>query len=69
MLDGGDGLRAIARAAMARGTGARALRAVMEELLLDVMFDLPSMHGSVFRIDEEAVAEGRPRRTADRTAA
>ena len=64
-----DGLRAIARAAMARGTGARALRAVMEDLLLDVMFDLPSMHGAVFRIDEEAVAEGRPRRTADRTAA
>ena len=28
--------------AMERGTGARALRAVMEELMLDVMFELPS---------------------------
>jgi ATP-dependent Clp protease ATP-binding subunit ClpX len=64
-----DGLLAIARGAMARGTGARALRAVMEELLLDVMFDLPGMHGAVFRLDEESVAAGRPRRTADRTAA
>ena len=64
-----DGLCAIARGAIARGTGARALRAVMEELLLDVMFDLPTQHGSVYRLDEESVAEGRPRRTTSRTAA
>ncbi len=35
-------LKAIVRKAMERGTGARALRAVMEELMLDVMFQLPS---------------------------
>jgi ATP-dependent Clp protease ATP-binding subunit ClpX len=65
-----EGLKAIARESLGRGTGARGLRAVMEELLLDVMFDLPSLGGgAVYRLDENAVAERRPRRTADRTAA
>ena len=36
-----EALEAIADVAMARGTGARGLRAVMEEVLLDLMFDLP----------------------------
>ena len=35
-------LRAIAHAAVRRTTGARGLRAIMEELLLDTMYDLPS---------------------------
>jgi ATP-dependent Clp protease ATP-binding subunit ClpX len=35
-------LRAIAHAAMRRMTGARGLRAIMEEILLDTMYDLPS---------------------------
>jgi ATP-dependent Clp protease ATP-binding subunit ClpX len=35
-------LRAIARQAMRRTTGARGLRAIMEEVLLDVMYELPS---------------------------
>lgn len=35
-------LQAIVKKAMARGTGARALRSVMEEIMLDIMFDLPS---------------------------
>src|SRR6266581_366723 len=35
-------LRAIAQAALRRMTGARGLRAIMEELLLDTMYDLPS---------------------------
>lgn len=35
-------LQAIAEEAMKRNTGARGLRAIMEEILLDVMFDLPS---------------------------
>ncbi len=34
-------LRAIARATIERGTGARGLRAVLEQVMLDVMFDLP----------------------------
>ncbi len=37
-----DAVRAIARKALARGTGARGLRAVLEELMRDVMFEIPS---------------------------
>ena len=36
-----DAIREIARRAKARGTGARALRSVMESLMLDIMYDLP----------------------------
>src|SRR6188768_3579485 len=35
-------LRAIARKALARKTGARGLRSILEQVLLDVMYDLPS---------------------------
>lgn len=35
-------LRAVAQKALKRGTGARGLRAILEEMLTDVMFDLPS---------------------------
>jgi len=35
-------LRAIAQAALRRTTGARGLRAILEEILLDTMYDLPS---------------------------
>jgi ATP-dependent Clp protease ATP-binding subunit ClpX len=38
----GDALEAIADQSMLRGTGARGLRAIMEEVLLGVMYDLPS---------------------------
>jgi ATP-dependent Clp protease ATP-binding subunit ClpX len=37
-----DALEAVAERAMKRGTGARGLRAIMEEVLLPVMYDLPS---------------------------
>ncbi len=37
-----DALESIAEQALMRGTGARGLRAIMEEVLLDVMYDLPS---------------------------
>ena len=37
--------RAIARKAIERKSGARGLRSVMEERMLDVMFDLPSEEG------------------------
>ena len=39
-----DALRAIARKAMERKTGARGLRTIMEQVLLDIMYDLPSMN-------------------------
>jgi len=37
-----DALRAVARQAMARKVGARGLRMILEELMLDLMFNLPS---------------------------
>jgi ATP-dependent Clp protease ATP-binding subunit ClpX len=37
-----DAIEAIADQALNRGTGARGLRAIMEEVLLPVMFDVPS---------------------------
>ncbi len=36
-----DGLQAVADQALLRGTGARGLRAIMEEVLLNTMYDLP----------------------------
>ena len=40
-----DALEAIADLALLRGTGARGLRAIMEEVLLPIMFDVPSDEG------------------------
>ncbi len=37
-----DGLAALAEEAVKRGTGARALRAIFEKLMLDIMYDVPS---------------------------
>ena len=37
-----NALKAVARAAMKRGTGARALRSIMESALTDIMYDVPS---------------------------
>ena len=53
-----DAIEAIADQAMLRGTGARGLRAVMEEVLLDTMYELPSRPdiGRVV-IDRRAVEE------------
>jgi ATP-dependent Clp protease ATP-binding subunit ClpX len=54
-----DALEAIADQAILRGTGARGLRAIMEEVLLNVMYELPSrqdVHRCV--IDREVVLSG-----------
>lgn len=40
-----DALSAIARAAMRKETGARALRAIIEDLMLDIMYEIPSREG------------------------
>jgi ATP-dependent Clp protease ATP-binding subunit ClpX len=50
-------LRAVAHRAMARDTGARALRAIVEELMLDLMYDLPEHkeEKAVYEITEEMV--------------
>jgi ATP-dependent Clp protease ATP-binding subunit ClpX len=40
-----DAVAAVAREAMKRGTGARGLRAVLEEVMLEMMYELPSIPG------------------------
>jgi ATP-dependent Clp protease ATP-binding subunit ClpX len=40
-----DAVAAIAREALKCGTGARGLRAILEEVMLEIMYDLPSMEG------------------------
>jgi ATP-dependent Clp protease ATP-binding subunit ClpX len=54
-------LKAIARKALARQTGARGLRAVMEETMIDLMYDLPEANarGLEYIIDEPDVAARR----------
>jgi ATP-dependent Clp protease ATP-binding subunit ClpX len=63
-----DALRAIVRRAKALGTGARGLRSVMEELMLDIMFDVHSRPAvGTCRISESTVAMGtRPVYTSRR---
>ena len=53
-----DGLGAVADQAFMRGTGARGLRAIMEEVLLNTMFDLPG-RGDIAKvvIDADTVLE------------
>ena len=54
-----DALEAIADQAVLRGTGARGLRAIMEEVLLNVMYDLPSRKDvTKCRIDGDVVLKG-----------
>ena len=51
-------LNAVAEQALLRGTGARGLRAILEEVLLGVMYDLPSEKDAVrVEIDENHVRE------------
>ena len=40
-----DAVAAVAREAIKRGTGARGLRAVLEEVMLEIMYELPSIQG------------------------
>lgn len=54
-----DALEAVAERAIARKTGARGLRSIMEEILLESMFDLPSMDGVDEAIVNREVVEGR----------
>ena len=49
-----DALDAVGDEALKRGTGARGLRAILEEVLLEVMYDLPSR-------DDISALRGRPR--------
>jgi ATP-dependent Clp protease ATP-binding subunit ClpX len=54
-----DALRAVARKAIARKTGARGLRSIMEGILLDTMFELPTFQGVEEVVVNAEVVEGR----------
>jgi ATP-dependent Clp protease ATP-binding subunit ClpX len=53
-----EALNAIARKAIGRKTGARGLRSIMEGILLDTMFDLPSLEGVEEVVISQEVVEG-----------
>ncbi len=54
-----DALRAIAKRAILRKTGARGLRSIMEDILLDTMFELPGMtNAEEVVVNEESVNSG-----------
>jgi ATP-dependent Clp protease ATP-binding subunit ClpX len=54
-----EALAAIARRAMGRGTGARGLRSIVEEVMLDIMFELPDQpQGTSYVVSDEAVEGG-----------
>ena len=54
-----DALLAVARKAIERKTGARGLRSVIEGILLDTMFELPSMDGVREVVISREVVEGQ----------
>jgi ATP-dependent Clp protease ATP-binding subunit ClpX len=54
-------LKAIARKALARKTGARGLRSILENALIDTMFDLPGMSNvEKVVVDESTIDENKP---------
>jgi ATP-dependent Clp protease ATP-binding subunit ClpX len=53
-----DALSAIARKAQQRKTGARGLRSIMESVLLDTMYNIPSQDGVTKVVIDEAVING-----------
>jgi len=54
-----DALNSMAKKAIARRTGARGLRSIMEDVLLDTMFDLPGMDGVEEVVINKEVIDGR----------
>ena len=53
-----DALACVARKAMERKTGARGLRSILEHVLLDTMYDLPSMESVAKVVVDESVIDG-----------
>jgi ATP-dependent Clp protease ATP-binding subunit ClpX len=56
-----EALRAVARRAIDRKTGARGLRSILEDVLLETMFNLPDMDGVEEVVVNEEVIEGKAR--------
>ncbi len=53
-----DALAEVANLAIERKTGARGLRSIMEEIMIDVMYDLPEFAGYEVVISKEVVKDG-----------
>ena len=68
-----DALRALAQQAATKGTGARALRAILERIMLDMMYEIPSREDVADVTINRAVVEGKKppivRRKQDKDAA
>ena len=68
-----DALRALAVEAVKKGTGARALRSLLERIMLDIMYDVPSRDDIADVTVNRAVVEGKKspliRRKQDKDAA
>ena len=62
-----DAIRAIAQKAIDLKTGARALRAIMEQLMLEVMYDLPQRDDVVEVVIDAACVAGRRKPSLRRT--
>ena len=56
-----EALKAIARKAIERKTGARGLRSILEGILLDTMFDLPGLKGVKEIVISSEVVDGKAR--------
>jgi ATP-dependent Clp protease ATP-binding subunit ClpX len=54
-----EALKSIARRAIERKTGARGLRSIMENILLDTMYDLPGMEGVEEVVISKEVVDGQ----------
>jgi len=54
-----EALRLIANRAMARGTGARGLRSIVEQVMLDIMYELPDQTEETSYVINEDIVEGR----------
>ena len=52
-------MQAVAKKAIERKTGARGLRSIVEGILLDTMFDLPTMDGVDEVVVDKDVVDGR----------
>jgi len=56
-----EALKAVSKIALDRGTGARGLRAVLEEAMLDVMYEIPSQEGvEHVQITEDVILKNTP---------
>jgi len=68
-----DALRALAEQAVTKGTGARALRSILERIMLDLMYEVPSRDDIADVTVNRAVVEGKKppliRRKQDKDAA